>query len=372
MTSEMKPILFNTAMVRALLDGCKTVTRRVVKPQPELLIKIENGGVYYADCSGGWYCVEGNSQLTEQRLYGRDGRPYLFSDEICGIWPEGIYRVVSFEGAPGENGLSFHLNLPPEQEKDDECPQSYLRGVPRGAARLRSSKAYGRESIKQCSRESGMGNGARKLERQEAASHGDCRGETPNVKINRCTEGGDCRLIQTGDESKENCRDLFCEPMCYLENIKIPFSVGQILYVRETWAAWSRTIGTIPRILYKADRYTDAEKIKWRPSIHMPLEAARIFLRLTNVKVQRVQDITDEDARKEGCKNREDFHRVWNDCFANPRPVKIKGVITHYESYPWEDIHETRTFCGKPWHVIGNPWVFAYEFERCERPKEDV
>lgn len=58
----------------------------------------------------------------------------------------------------------------------------------------------------------------------------------------------------------------------------------------------------------------------------MPREAARILLRVTDVKVQRVQDITEEDARKEGCKDREDFHRVWNDCYAKPlRAVREAG-----------------------------------------------
>ena len=158
--------------------------------------------------------------------------------------------------------------------------------------------------------------------------------------------------------------------MCYLENIKIPFSVGQILYVRETWAAWSRTIGTPPTLYYYADENAP-DGIKWRPSIHMPREAARTFLRVTGVKVQRVQDITDAEASKEGCKDRDDFHRVWNNCYSKPQPVKTKGVITHYESYPWEDIRETRTYQGKPWYIIGNPWVWGIEFERCENPEGD-
>ena len=126
--------------------------------------------------------------------------------------------------------------------------------------------------------------------------------------------------------------------------------------------------------------------MKWRPSIHMPREAARIFLRVTDVKAQRVQDITEEEARKEGVKKMypytnpetgetvyaysEDgtyiagFACVWNDCYAKPRPVKGKGVIHHYESYPWEDIQETRIYRGKPWYIVGNPWVWAIEFEQ--------
>ena len=147
-----------------------------------------------------------------------------------------------------------------------------------------------------------------------------------------------------------------------------PYRSGDILYVRETWANLLYPDGHT-RYVYKAtDTYPFGEKMvlqfRWHPSIHMPREAARISLQVTDVRVQRVQDITEEDARKEGCKDREDFHRVWNDCYAKPRPVKVKGVIHHYESYPWEDIQETRTYRGNPWYVIGNPCVFVNEFER--------
>jgi len=149
-----------------------------------------------------------------------------------------------------------------------------------------------------------------------------------------------------------------------------PYRPGDILYVRETWNGdWC------DHYIYKADGGSAkaagyGEEPKWHPSIHMPKEAARLFLRVTGVTAKHVQDITDEDARKEGCTGREDFHRVWNDCYAKPRPIKDEcGVITHYESYPWEDIRETRTYRGKPWHVIGNPWVWVIEFERCERPR---
>lgn len=57
---------------------------------------------------------------------------------------------------------------------------------------------------------------------------------------------------------------------------KLLYRPGDILYVRETWAAWSRTEGTMPKLHYKAD--VDAPNgIKWRPSIHMPREARADF-----------------------------------------------------------------------------------------------
>lgn len=166
--------------------------------------------------------------------------------------------------------------------------------------------------------------------------------------------------------------------------VRPPYFVGDILYVRETWCDPS---GTGYPFLYKADMpmHWDAEDTEvgipvdlkaedytWRPSIHMPKEAARLFLRVMGLRVQRVQDITDEEARREGCADRADFRRVWNGCYAKPRPVKGEdGKIDHYESWPWEDIRETRTHKGKPWHVIGNPWVWVIEFKRITREEAE-
>lgn len=166
--------------------------------------------------------------------------------------------------------------------------------------------------------------------------------------------------------------------------VKSPYRPGDILYVRETW--YYETFyesndkpSDLPsgnrswRYEYKADN-PDYPVIPghWRPSIHMPREAARIFLRVTGIKAQRVQDITDEEARREGCADREDFRRIWNDCYAKPRPVKGEdGKIDHYESYPWEGIHETRIYRGKPWYVIGNLWVWAIESERITKEEAE-
>lgn len=154
--------------------------------------------------------------------------------------------------------------------------------------------------------------------------------------------------------------------------LRPPYRPGDILYVRETF--FKDNTG---KYHYKADgdllffeedigHGLGWQFVKWRPSIHMPKEAARLFLRVTGLKAQRVQDISDEAAAREGyADDWEDFFRVWNDCYAKPRPVKGEdGKIDHYESWPWEDIRETRTYKGKPWYVIGNPWVWVTEFER--------
>lgn len=122
-----------------------------------------------------------------------------------------------------------------------------------------------------------------------------------------------------------------------------PFRPGDILYVRETW---HKDVG---RYMFKAN-YSDTEKffrdgkevqIKWHPSIHMPKEAARLFLRVTAVRVERLQDIDDEGITKEGLEIGCYFDELWNST--------IKPADR--ETYGWS----------------ANPWVWVIEFERVSR-----
>lgn len=131
-----------------------------------------------------------------------------------------------------------------------------------------------------------------------------------------------------------------------------PYQQGDILYVRETW---SHPI--VPsdknRYVYRADEVAEDgfknEAHIWHPSIHMPKETARIWLRVTDVRVERLQDMTDDDAEAEGCFDYTStalgFPDVWDSTIKK------------------SDIGR----CG--W--AANPWVWVVEFERCEKPKEE-
>ena len=86
--------------------------------------------------------------------------------------------------------------------------------------------------------------------------------------------------------------------------IKAPYQPGDILYVRETFA---KIIGT--KYIYKANTSSGTELLAkrhggWRPSIHMPKEAARIFLRVKDVRVERLRDMTEESAMADGFPSR--------------------------------------------------------------------
>ena len=139
-----------------------------------------------------------------------------------------------------------------------------------------------------------------------------------------------------------------------------PYQSGDILYVRETWCKG------LERYIYRAD-YSDTEKfyqdgkeinMKWHPSLHMPKEAARIFLRITNVRVERLQEINGKEILEEGVNSlvhpdafyfdmnqRELFESVWNSTIK-------KSDLDRYG-----------------WNV--NPWVWVIEFERCDKPESE-
>lgn len=197
-----KPILFNTDMVRAILEGRKTVTRRVIKPQPK-------------------------SRLS-----------YLFAGYGCGKWSYPSKDAVGIWGA------------------DYQLP----------------------------------------------------------------------------DDLTEKEKGMLWAPPCHTDDI---------LYVRETWQEY--TGGYLykawPEGIHQPVIFTG---MPWKPSIHMPKEAARLFLKVTNVRVERLQDITDEQEEKEGCNDYSStalgFCYLWDSTIKKP----------DRDSYGWD----------------ANPWVWVIEFER--------
>ena len=152
-----------------------------------------------------------------------------------------------------------------------------------------------------------------------------------------------------------------------------PICPGDILYVRETWehfeccccegdehgncyrepqqSALNKSCGCY---MYRAtdEIYGDA---RWHPSIHMPKEAARIWLKVTDVRVERLQEITPQGAWKEGARcsclhpvpdcagNKTAFVNIWNST------IKKADL----DRYGWD----------------ANPYVWVISFERCEKPK---
>lgn len=163
-----------------------------------------------------------------------------------------------------------------------------------------------------------------------------------------------------------------------LINLTSPYQPGDLLWVRESWCPANSENG--PVVCYRADlhrRYLVDESYPvdydrfpagrgawicwasdlesgtegaWRPSIFMPRWASRITLRVTNVRAQHLQDISEEDAKAEGIS-------AWHDT--------TTGTVYRPEfQLLWDSINAKR---GYSW--ASNPWVWAVTFEQVKEPQ---
>jgi hypothetical protein len=148
--------------------------------------------------------------------------------------------------------------------------------------------------------------------------------------------------------------------------LKVPYQPGDILWVRETWMPETEQGILTGGYIYKASNNRpepDGElPLKWKPSIHMPREATRIFLKVKAVRVERVQDITEKDARAEGAAG---YIRLPDE---DDTPFTLELSPLKDELHPriafrylWDSLNAKR---GYSWD--SNPWVWVIEFERVE------
>jgi hypothetical protein len=183
--------------------------------------------------------------------------------------------------------------------------------------------------------------------------------------INNCDMDTDGTLLDYGNADGD-----------FINPVKLcRYQTGDILYVRETWTLEEfydngamikyRAGGELPIDYdYEGETYYKLLKFAedgWIPSIHMPREAARIWLKVTDVRVERLRDITEEQAKAEGA-------------------IDNRGFIHSYDN-EYESIHTCREDFIKIWDStikktdIGiysweaNPWVWVIGIERCDKPK---
>ena len=159
---------------------------------------------------------------------------------------------------------------------------------------------------------------------------------------------------------------------------RLPYQRGDILYVRETWCRYGKlddfdhVIDGTEKYYYLADganptpyncflvqrngydEYKDTPV--WHPSIHMPKEAARIWLEVTDVRVERLQNIDGKGCVKEGIE--EEPLKYVGDEF-------VKGMFHDL----WDSAIKKSDLDRYGWDA--NPWVWVIEFERCGKPKEE-
>ena len=157
-----------------------------------------------------------------------------------------------------------------------------------------------------------------------------------------------------------SCRGTFADG--YGEKFfKLLYQTGDILYVRETFIQ-----AAAHTFWYKADDKAWMSKdLLWKPSIHMPKEAARIWLKVTNARVERLQEITEDGCIAEGI-----------------YPSNCRGCNATFgcDTCPHEGYDEVDEFADL-WNSTikksdldrygwdASPWVWVIEFERCEKPE---
>ncbi len=272
---KIKPILFNTEMVRAILDGRKSCTRRIVKPQPQ-------------------------SRLC-----------YTFAGCNCGTW--GYPSKTAYENWGDEYKL-------PEDITDEELKRRW------NPPYHTDDILYVRETWRV---------GAWDILNQMIAfdyKDGTC-GELTYIHDRELFE----RLV---NQSRNDARQAKCE-------------YNGVDFV------WEK--GKSP--------------CRWHPSIHMPKEAARIWLKVTDVRVERLQEMKPVDVIKEGA-----YPDCW-DCLntygesgsqccygTEEQCSQCDEVMMEWEKL-WNSTIKKADLDRYGWDA--SPWVWVIEFERCEKPEEN-
>jgi hypothetical protein len=372
------PILFSTPMIQALLENRKMQTRRVMKPQPilsksgsywswkncswtdlsphcpigtleipvdfcpygqvgdRLWCKTRYGVIddsYISDIMYGlyddriygilttevengryktieWCPFKEDTYITQRRLHGGVGWSNLLTDKIQGLWSQGIRGMVSVKRAYEREGIFLDNTMPPKQKSNQKCPQTNMYVFSWNAPNpIFSSEAFRRESGKRFTEQSNMGNTARKLDGQKSTRERQRGGEAPNGKINRLRD----ESIKVGDRNRS----------------MQPTSCSNNSWDVSGWNISSCPTGTL----------------KWKSSIFMPRWASRITLEITDIRVERLQEITikHDEVAKEG----------WPFGFKDIDTAPVNLFIKFWDSingkkYPWDS----------------NPWVWVISFKR--------
>ncbi len=374
--SKEYPILFKGDMVNAILQGKKTQTRRVMKEI--FLYSLTDDRIYGILTCGNSATkelnnekvdIKGNPGVPKLGLHGWLRWANLFSDEIQGLWEEGIRGLVSIK-RPQNEQIYHHILMSQQQEGYKVNSSSCMYGLSRDAGEaIYAGQAFGWKPNEQRSKKSLLGDTNRELARQEGSRKRDGGGKTPNGEIIEyrsgiCEVGNQAWAVQSATGSKS---------LKHVAGWNITYSSwqkGLTLWVRETMYCKREERTLYYDVLYSADdsHYDNGHELddwfeKYRgwydsgkdkqviPPIHMKKQAARLFLEVIAIRWERVQDISEEDAMAEGV----------SDEVALSMPCAF-GYIAAF-SQLWDSINKKR---GYGWSE--NPYCWVLSFKRLDKP----
>lgn len=378
------PILFSTPMVQAILEGRKSQTRRILSTVNKLfIILLRQEGCFIIftaikEIENGKLNFKTDSDLAKQRLYGWERWTDLLQDEIQRLWSQGVRGLVSIKGPHKQQGIFDCILESRESQSDKSGSQVGLYGISWDASDyINASKAFGRKPTEQQTGQFEVGNSDRKLARQKDSWTRDGGRKAPHEQTDGHREIPYSLGCRKGvGFTKAYCKDIGDVSIRYTESLR--WAVGMTLWVKETFCYTYDTedhpeLEGCPQeqwdtgLAYKADGKPFYMFDKWKPSIHMPRTASRITLLITDIRVERLQDITEEDAIAEGI-----------DVFNNP----CAAFGSHGKYYDYSQKHRTHTVADKLlntakesyktlWESINgkgswdaNPFVWVIKFER--------
>ena len=150
--------------------------------------------------------------------------------------------------------------------------------------------------------------------------------------------------------------------------VKCPYKIGDILWVRETFTLGSDSYPYVFKADYDNQFPPDLENIppktelKWKPSLFMPKEACRLFLKVKAIRVERLQDISEADARNEGV---EFIEGISKKLYYNYLTIDFGCNELFSFMTLWQKINGKKSWDD-------NPFVWVIEFERIEKPQDFI
>ena len=135
---------------------------------------------------------------------------------------------------------------------------------------------------------------------------------------------------------------------------------GDLLWVRETFAEGIHQMADVNHWVYAADRFGEQQRLgdRWKPSIHMPRAACRLVLEITSVRAERLQAISENDAKAEGIEQTaHDFWRLYGSHYGANATFSPR---TSFRTL-WESINGAESWAA-------DPWVWVVEFRSIQSP----